>query len=114
MYNSCIFANCQWLGQLWKALREQADSYIKCKGVIKLPFVLVVSFTYYDKFSSADLDLLPMQKKTFESKESKANREQFEATNGRIENGLIILRKKSIKYDTRAFHEILFGKKYEK
>lgn len=113
LYNSNIHVNTQALTRLWKALREQADSFFKCHGVIKIFGILIVSFTYYSEYRSAENGVLPFPKPLLESKEVKAQRLQFESTNGVIQKGIILLHKKNIKYDTRAFHEKFFGKKFE-
>lgn len=112
LFNSNFFMNTQALNRIWLALREQADSYIKCRGTIKLPFIRIVKFTYFEKYKTASEDISKMKKGLIESKERKALREQYEATHGEIEDGIFILFTKNIKYDTRAFHEIIFGKKF--
>ena len=112
LFNSNFFINTQALSRIWLALREQADSYIKCRGVIKLPFIRIVKFTYFEKYKSASEDISKMKKRLIENKEVKAVREQYEATHGEIEDGIFILFTKNINYDTRAFHEIIFGKKF--
>lgn len=106
--NSNIHVNTQNLERLWKALREQADYYIRCRGVIRLPFFLVVKTTEYDKYETALKNLLPMNAPLF-NKFGSAERAQYEATNGFIKNGFIIIRKKSVHYDTRAYHKIIYG-----
>ena len=110
LYNSNIHCNTQALDRLFKSLREQADSFIKCINCVKIFGLFIVSFTYYDKYSSALADLRPMKKGLFGSKEMKARIEQYNATNGEIINGVVCLTKKNIHYNTRAFHEKLFGK----
>lgn len=110
LYNSNFHCNCQDLSRIWKSLREQADSYVKCKGVIKLPFILIVKYTMFDKLSSAENDMRQWKKPLLERKEERAIRKQYENTNGLIKNGFVIIPKLSIKYDTRAFHKKIFGK----
>jgi len=103
-----IHINTQNLGRVWKALREQADYYVRCRGVIHLPFFLVIKTTEYDQYSSAEKNLLPLRSR-FSNKYSKAEVDQFNATNGFIKNGFVIIRNKSIYYDTRAYHKIIYG-----
>lgn len=110
LYNAPIYLNCQTLGRTWKPLREQADTFIRCRGVIKLPFVLIVRFTYYENQNSAENNLLPCSSR-FLNKYSKAEVDQYNATNGYISNGFVFVRKNSITYDSRYFHKKFFGKK---
>lgn len=104
--NSNIHCNTQALGRVWVKLREQTDFFIKANGVIKLPFVLVVKFTTYDRYQSALNDVRPMSSR-LGNKFSKAEKDLFNSQNGEIKNGFIIIRKKSIKYDTRYFRSVL-------
>lgn len=117
LYNSNIHCNTQNLGRVWKALREQADFYIKCIEV-KKPFILglfgflKIDFICYDKYESANNSLLPLSGSIF-NKFLDANYKQYYATNGLIEKKYILVHKSEIKYDTRAFHEKIFGYKYQ-
>ncbi|MCQ2088372.1 MAG: hypothetical protein MJZ37_09985 [Bacilli bacterium] len=108
LWNNNIHVNSQSLDRVWKALREQADYYIKCRRTIRLPFHLVVLYTTYEKYRSAEQELNPMPKHTF-NKEQRRIYEQYVATNGKIENKFIIISKRNIHYDTRAYHKIIFG-----
>lgn len=110
LYNAPIYLNCQTLQRTWKPLREQADTFIRCRGVLKLPFFLMVRFTYYDNQNSAENNLLPCSSR-FLNKYSKAEADQYRATNGYISNGFVFVRKKSISYDSRYFHKKFFGRK---
>lgn len=110
LYNAPIYLNCQTLERTWKPLREQADTFISCRGVIKLPFFLIVRFTYYENQNSAQNNLLPCSSR-FLNKYSKAEVDQYNATNGYISNGFVFVRKKSITYDSRYFHKKFFGRK---
>lgn len=109
-----IHVNTQRLERLWKALREQADYFVRIrKRVLKLPFIFVVFTTEYDKYESAKQELLPLGSRLF-NKYSKAEKDKFRATNGFIKNGFVIVPKHYCKYDSRAFHEIMFGEKAPK
>lgn len=111
LYNNGIHANAQALGRIWKALREQADYYILMrKRCLKLPFFIVLFTTEYVRYESAQLELAPM-KSTIFNKYSKAEVEQYKARHGDIKNGLLIVPKWHLKYDSRAFHEIIFKNK---
>ena len=107
LYDAPIHLNCQTLGRTWKLLREQADVYIKCRGVLKLPFFCVVKFTYYDNYQSAEQSLLPMASRWLNSV-NKGHKDQFTATHGTIKNAFVLVRKKKIEYDTRYFRQRFF------
>lgn len=102
-----IHANVQNYGRLWKALREQADFYVTCKKTIKLPFFLLTKCITYEKLESASRELLPIKNRML-NKYSKAEVDQYNATNGAITIGWVIQRKRKIKYDTRAFEKLLY------
>lgn len=108
LWHNNIHCNVQSLDRIWKPLREQADAYIKCNHAYKIPFYMVVSFTSYDKYSSAQQELLPLNAHLLNG-QSKLNKEQFEATNGKIKKYLVFIPKRKIKYDTREYHKIIFG-----
>lgn len=109
LYNNGIHVNAQRIERIWKSLREQADYFILMrKRPLKLPFFLVCYTTEYDRYESARKELQPMNNTLF-NKYSKAERDLFRANNGFVKNGLLIIRKSSLKYDSRAFHHIIFG-----
>lgn len=111
LYANGIHVNTQRLDRVWKALREQADYFVLMrKRCLKLPFFIVLFTTEYTKYDSALQELAPM-KSTLFNKYSKAEKEKYKALHGIIKDGLIIVRKKSLKYDTRAFHEVIYGAK---
>ena len=114
MYNNGIHVNTQRLDRVWKALREQADYFVRMrKRCLKLPFIIVLFTTEYDKYESAVQELSPM-KSTFFNKYSKAEKELYKAQHGFIKDGLIIVSKRSLHYDTRAFHKVIFGEEAPK
>lgn len=113
LFGNHIHCNTQNLGRVWKALREQADFYVKCRGCIKLPFIIVIKVTMYDKYESADKSLLPYKIPLLFNQYQKAEAKQYKATNGYIKNGFVIISKRSIHYDTRAYHKIIFGRKFD-
>lgn len=107
LYNSNVHVNVQNLNRLWKSLREQADFYIDVKHTFKFfGFIFITKYVMYDKYESALNRILPM-KKSLMNKYQKALYEQFYATNGLIKVGYKITFKKSLKYNSRAFEEIL-------
>jgi hypothetical protein len=131
IYDMNIIVNTQVGGRLWKKLREQVqDGYIEAlgtKGWSKfwqtLPILrrfCFVRFRFYSKLESAENGLLPFKKlaianqasdRTIYTTSAGATKEQYEASNGTIKEYTIAVNKKHIKYDTRVFHEKLFGYK---
>lgn len=109
MWANGIHVNTQRLDRVWKALREQADYFVLMrKRCLKLPFFIVLFTTEYTKYDSAMQELCPM-KSTLFNKYSKAEKDLFKANHGFVKDGLIIVPKWSLKYDTRAFHEVIYG-----
>lgn len=109
MYNNGIHVNTQRLDRVWKALREQADYFVRMrKRCLIIPFIIVLFTTEYDKYESAVQELSPM-KSTLFNKYSKAEKELYKAQHGFIKDGFIIVSKRSLHYDTRAFHKVIFG-----
>lgn len=108
LYENNIHCNTQALSRVWKSLREQADYYVKCRNSIKIFGLLITFYTTYEKYESANNDLRPLTARML-NKYSKVDVDNYIATNGLIKNGFIIQRKKSVVYDTRAYHSIIFG-----
>lgn len=111
LYANGIHVNTQRLDRVWKALREQADYFVLMrKRCLKLPFFIVLFTTEYTKYDSALQELAPM-KSTLFNKYSKAEKDLYKAKHGFIKDGLIIVPKHTLKYDTRAFHKVIYGEK---
>lgn len=109
LWNNGIHVNTQRLDRVWKALREQSDYFVRMrKRCLVLPFIIVLFTTEYDKYESAVQELNPMQSTLF-NKYSKAEKELYKAQHGFIKNGLLVVFKKSLHYDTRAFHKVIYG-----
>lgn len=110
-----IHANCQTLNRLWDKLREQGDSYFILRKTIKIPFFMIQKMTYYDDYNRALSNLRPFHSnRLLSSKENKALAENFRATNGLIMDLWLIQPRIKIKYDTREFHNQIYGKKAPK
>lgn len=107
LYKQNIHANTQALSRVWKQLREQADKYIKCIWSVNLLGVFLIKVRFFDKYESANNNLLPIKARVF-NKISKAFADQYNATNGEIVNGFVLIRKRHIKYNTRHFKEVVF------
>lgn len=107
LWNNNIHYNSQSLERAWKALREQADYFVMCRGVIKLPFFLVIKTREFDKYETAKANILPMKNLMF-NKFDKALVAQHKATYGLIKDGFVIIRKNKIRYDTRYFKKLIF------
>ena len=106
LYNNNIHCNTQNLERGWKALREQADFYVRCKRTYKLPFLLITSVVTYDKYDSAKKALEPIRSRML-NKYSKAEVDIYKAENGEIRKGLIFSLKRKVKYDSRYFEKVL-------
>ena len=107
-----IHANTQNLNRLWDKLREQADGYFIMRKTINLGLIFIQKMTYYEDYNRALHNLRPFHSnKLLSSKENKALAEQYRATNGIIMNLFIVQRKYKIKYDTREFHNTIYGEK---
>lgn len=109
LYNSNIHGNTQNLERVWKAVREQADYFVQARGVINLPFMLIVRTTEYDKYKSAVAELSPVHGGGLLNSFRRAETAVYNASNGFIKDGFFIVWKRHIKYDTRAYHYKLFG-----
>lgn len=108
LYASNFHINTQALGRIWLKIREQADTYVKACRVIKLPFFLLVKARVYDKYESALNDVRPLKVAKL-NKYAKSEANMFKASQGYVKEGYVIIRKKSISYDTRLFHTKVFG-----
>lgn len=109
LYHNNVHTNVQNLEREWKALREIGDGFIWSRKTIKVFGLLITFCVYYDKYQTAVNKLLPMKKPKM--LEGRSVYEQYKATNGIIRKFFIINRIKTNKYDTRAFHEKVFGYK---
>lgn len=108
--NSNVHINTQNLGRVWDKLREQADAYFKVKRTIRIGPLLFTKFIFYDEYESAKQNLLPYKTKMlFVKAESRANREEYEATHGEVRSYIICQLVKNVKYDTRYFHKVIYG-----
>lgn len=105
LYNTNVHCNTQNLERGWKALREQADYYVRCMRTYKVFGLLITKVITYDTYESARKGLLPIKTRFF-NKYSKAEVDIYNASNGIIKSGHIIQRKKNIHYNTRAFEKI--------
>lgn len=111
LYNNNIHCNVQNIGRLWKALREQADTYILAKNTIKLCGLFIVRYNIYDKYNTAvnELEPLKVRKGIIARKDYTDTRDkEYKAVNGSIKKGYFIITKKSLKYDTRIFEKYVF------
>ena len=106
LYGNNIHCNTQNLERAWKALREQADFYVRCKRTYKLPFILITSVITYDKYESAKQCYEPVKNRLM-NKYSKAEVDIYNAEKGEIKKGLVFNLKSKVKYDTRYFEKVL-------
>lgn len=111
--NMNIHINTQYLGRVWDKLREQADGYFKAVETKKSLFgkSLITEIIYYETYKSAMAELLPYERSLFESGEEKSSLKEFEAKNGEIKRLYIKQPIKNVKYDSRYFHKVFYGKR---
>ena len=103
-----IHCNAQNLERIWKALREQADIYIKTLKTIKLPFLLVVKYRIYDKYSSAINDIRICKGSLLHTSDTiKVQNSNV----GLIKEKWIIVTKFNTKYNSRYFKDLLIEQK---
>lgn len=107
LYNSNTHVNTQYLGRLYKKLREQADGYIKCHRALFIGPIYIQALTFYERYETAERSLLPMQKSLLNGMQN-GMYEQYYATNGIIKPMFIIGIKKKINYNTRYFKDVFF------
>lgn len=107
LYNNNIHCNTQNIERGWKALREQADFFIQVKSTIRLfGFIFITRMVTYERYESAKQNLMPIKVRLL-NKYSKAQVDLYNAQNGVIKRGYLIQFKPQLKYDTRAFENIL-------
>jgi len=131
LYGACTILNTQVNGRLWIKLREQVqDGYIEALGCIgwgwfwsSIPFIrnfVLIRCRYYSKLQSAEMGLLPFNKvailnnvldKSVYMTSAGATKEMYDATNGEIRELVCLLEKRHVKFESRIFHEKIFGKK---
>lgn len=110
--------NSQNLNRIFDKIREQSDTYIRCRKCIYL-FGLVIQFiTIYDKAQSCIDRVNPCRvKKPLFSNVKKVDidiyKDNFYNTHGTVENRILIYFNRS-KHDTIAFRELMKNGKKEK
>jgi hypothetical protein len=107
LYDSNTHVNTQYLGRLYKKIREQADGYIKSEGVVFIGPIYLQYVTYYDRYESAERSLLPMPSQLLNGSND-AIKNQYDATNGVIKPMLFVGLKKNLQYDSRYFKSVFF------
>lgn len=116
-----VHFNTQNLNRCWDKLREQSDTYIRCRWCKVLFGRLVVqSVTVYDKADSCQSRLEPCRVRMPSIFSSPERREQvlmyldnYYNSHGSVKNYLLVYFNKS-SYNTRIFSEILKGGADEK
>lgn len=113
LLNSNFHANVQNLNRLWDKLREQADYYFYCCGARRIgKRTFIQKIRYYDHYEAAIQNVLPFKVSTFlllKDKRQLALKRQFDATNGEVKYLYIINRLPKDHYDTRHFHNVIYG-----
>jgi hypothetical protein len=111
LYNSNFHGNSQALIRTWKKFREQGDGYIRSRATFKLPFLpfLVTRAIYYSEYESAEKNVLPMRTRGLSNDFNRAMIEEHRAVYGEVKELYFVTNIKKLKYDTRYFHELVFG-----
>lgn len=128
LYDAYMIITVQDINRPYKMLRElQTDFAVKAVktsgwGYIwsAIPFLNLITTTkyiYYENTDAAAYGLLPFRAKGLVNKSlrhalltaGQATKEEYEAKFGKIFYGRIWQLKKNIGYDTRYFHEVVFG-----
>jgi hypothetical protein len=106
-----VHTNVQNLERLWIKLREQADYYIRCRGLVKLfnkPLILFghmfLKITHYEDYKDACELLRPIHKIMNGDAAAVARSER-----GLIKENLVAIPIRRLKYDSRYFHKVLYG-----
>lgn len=107
LYNAPIYINSQSVNRCYALIREQADGFIKARRVIKLGLFCVIKCTYYSNIDSASRDLAPMEKKLIASDKNRYY--EYQALYGEIKDFSLYVWSFKHKYDSRHFHNVLFG-----
>lgn len=129
LYDHYMIISVQDRERPYKILRElQTDFSIKALGsygwgwfwrsIPILRFYCLTKYRYYEEVKSAENGLLPFKAvgavnevaKTAYLTSGQATKEVFKAQNGIIKEGLVLQRKSKLKYDTRYFHKVFYGK----
>lgn len=100
---SNIHINTQNLDRVWKAIREQADFYVRTLKTIHFGPIFFTKVVTYDRYQTAQECALPLRCRRF-NEVSKAQLDLYNATKGDIRQGWII--NVSPIYDTRYFRKL--------
>lgn len=108
-----VHINVQNLNRAWDKIREQSDTYIRCRRCVYIPFIKVVIqlITIYDKYESCVNRVQPCRVSIpFFNPAGRAQvdvyRDNFFNTHGSVKNRILIYRNKS-NYDTYYFEKLL-------
>lgn len=129
LYDAHMIITTQDINRPYKLLRElQTDFSIKAvkthgwgyfwNAIPVLRFFTTTKYIYYENINAANSGMLPFNSKAIINETLKhgyltsgqATKETYEASNGLIRYGRIVQLKKNVCYDTRAFHQIVFGR----
>lgn len=113
-----VHINAQNLNRCWDKIREQSDTYIRCRFCLVFMGFVFQGITVYDKYQSCvdrvhpcrvHVPLLNPQARM----QAKTYRDNFFNTHGTVRNRLLLYRNKS-KHDTLAFREKLGNDPYDR
>lgn len=129
LYNSNTILNVQDIDRIWIKIRElQVDGYIKALSVNgwnniiwnSIPILnkyIRIKYRYYENKRAAEEGMLPFNQTGLADKaldgvhmsQGRALKEIYNSSNGQIKEISVFVKKSSIIYDTRAFHNTFFG-----
>lgn len=128
LYDSYMIITSQTFNRPYKIARElQTDYFIKAlktsgwgwlwSSIPILRLFVKVKYRYYETEESAQNNVLPFKAvggvnelmKPVYLTSGQSTKEVFEATHGVIYESNAWIKKKNIKYDTRAFHKVFYG-----
>lgn len=105
--------NVQNLNRAWDKIREQSDTYIRCRRCIYIPFINLVfqQITIYDKYESCVNRVKPCRVSGFSlnpvaRSQTQTYIDNFHNTHGSVKNRILIYFNRS-KYDTYYFEKLL-------
>lgn len=110
-----VHINVQNLNRAWDKIREQSDTYIRCRRCIYIPFIKLVfqQITVYDKYESCVNRVKPCQVSGFSLNpvaraQMDTYLDNFHNTHGSVKNRILLYFNRS-SYDTYYFEKLLKG-----
>lgn len=100
-----IHVNTQALTRLYKKIREQADTFIKCLRTVDCGRFLLIDAISYDKYEAAESGYLPY----IEKDRTSIDYQKLVGANGDIEYHTFYVEKSWLTYDTHYFAKLFLN-----